>query len=126
MILSFFFFFFIKVHTPMEITIKAFATVSLSLVNSSGARTHPLLMWRAPSSWGMQGVIFAIITWSIGPPGGSEVKTPPAMQETQEALFDPWMGKIPWSRELLPTPVCGQRSLAGYGAWDRKELDTTE
>ena len=30
------------------------------------------------------------------------VKNPPAMQET---WFDPWVGKIPWRREWLPTPV---------------------
>ena len=35
-------------------------------------------------------------------------------------------------REWLPTPVVlpgeshGQRSLAGYSSWGRKELDTTE
>ena len=34
--------------------------------------------------------------------------------------FSPWVGKIPWKREGLPTPVFlpgeshGQRSLAGY------------
>ena len=46
--------------------------------------------------------------------------------------FDPWVGKIPWGREWLPTPVFlpgefhGQRSLAGYSSWDHKELDMTE
>ena len=30
------------------------------------------------------------------------VKNPPAMQET---CFDSWVGKIPWRREWLPTPV---------------------
>ena len=30
------------------------------------------------------------------------VKNPPAMQETR---FDPWVGKTPWRRERLPTPV---------------------
>ena len=30
------------------------------------------------------------------------VKNPPAMLETR---FDPWVGKIPWRREQLPTPV---------------------
>ena len=30
------------------------------------------------------------------------VKNPPAMQET---WFDSWVGKIPWRRERLPTPV---------------------
>ena len=43
--------------------------------------------------------------------------------------FDPWVGKIPWRRERLPTPVFlprrsgGQRSLAGYSPWGHKELD---
>ena len=39
---------------------------------------------------------------------------------TQETGFNPWVGKIPWRREGLPTPVGlprefhGQRSLPGY------------
>ena len=44
------------------------------------------------------------------------VKNVPAMQETG---FDPWVRKIPWRREWLPTPVFlpgeshRQRSLVG-------------
>ena len=44
----------------------------------------------------------------------------------------PWVGKIPWRREWLPTPVFlpgdfhGQRSLAGCSPWGGKELDVTE
>ena len=30
------------------------------------------------------------------------VKNPPA---TQRSGFNPWIGKIPWKREWLPTPV---------------------
>ena len=30
------------------------------------------------------------------------VKNPPAMQET---WFNSWVGKIPWRRDRLPTPV---------------------
>ena len=30
------------------------------------------------------------------------VKYPPVMQETQ---FSSWVGKIPWRRDRLPTPV---------------------
>ena len=46
--------------------------------------------------------------------------------------FEPWAGKSPWRRELQSTPIFlpgkshGQRSLAGYGSWGRKESDTTE
>ena len=46
--------------------------------------------------------------------------------------FSPWVGKIPWRRERLPTPVFlpgesrGWRSPVGYSPWSRKELHTTE
>ena len=44
--------------------------------------------------------------------------------------FNPWVGKIPWRRECLPTPVLlprkfyGQKSLADCSPWAHKELDT--
>ena len=64
------------------------------------------------------------------------VKNMPAMQELQETLrFDIWVEKIPRRRAWQPTPVFlpreshGQRSLAGYCPWGRKEsnmaCDTT-
>ena len=46
--------------------------------------------------------------------------------------FDPWVRKILWRKEWLPTPAFwpgefhGQRSLTGYSPWGRKELDTTK
>ena len=49
--------------------------------------------------------------------------------------FDPWVGKILWKREWLPTPVYlpeefyGQRLpclYQGYSPGDCKELDITE
>ena len=46
--------------------------------------------------------------------------------------FDPWVGKIPWRREQLPTPVFwpgefhGQWSLVGYSPCGGEESDTTE
>ena len=46
--------------------------------------------------------------------------------------FNPWVGKIPWSRKWQPTPVFlpgrfhGQRSLVGYSPWGCKGLDVTE
>ena len=59
------------------------------------------------------------------------VKNLSAMQ-VDPSRFDPWIGKIPWRRKWLLTPVFlpeeshGQRSMAGYSPWGRKELDTTE
>ena len=45
--------------------------------------------------------------------------------------FYPWVGKMPWRRAWQPTSVFlpgkshGQRSLAGYSPWGRKEMDMT-
>jgi len=46
--------------------------------------------------------------------------------------FDLWVRRIPWRRKWQPSPVFlpgkshGQRSLAGYSPWGRKESGTTE
>ena len=46
-------------------------------------------------------------------------------------MSDPWVGKIPCKRAWQPIPVFfpgefhGQRSLAGYSPWGRKESDMT-
>ena len=40
--------------------------------------------------------------------------------------FNPWLGKIPWSRKWQPTPVflpgkChGQKNVAGYSSWGHR------
>ena len=48
----------------------------------------------------------------------------PAMWET---WFDPWIGKIPWRKEWLPTPVFWPGDFHGlYSPWGRKESDTTK
>ena len=46
--------------------------------------------------------------------------------------FDPWVGKIRWSRKWQPTSAFlsgkfhGQRSLVSYSPWGCKESGTTE
>ena len=41
--------------------------------------------------------------------------------------FSPWVGKIPWRMEKLPTPVFWPGDFHGlYSPWDPKESDTTE
>ena len=67
-----------------------------------------------------------------GLPRYPAVKNPPANAGDIRDGFNPWVGKIPWSRKWQPTPVClpgeshGQRSLVGYSSWGCKESDTTE
>ena len=66
-----------------------------------------------------------------GSPGGSDGKEP-ACNVGDQAGFHPQVRKIPWRRKWQPTPAFlpgeshGQRSLAGYSPWVRKESDTTE
>ena len=58
----------------------------------------------------------------VGFPGGSDGKSG----------LHPWITKITWRREWLPTPVFlpgefhGQRRLLGYSPRGRKELDMIE
>ena len=52
--------------------------------------------------------------------------------QCRKPRFNPWVGKIPWKREWLYTPVLlpeeshGQRSLVGYRPWSHKKSDMTE
>ena len=52
--------------------------------------------------------------------------------QCRKSGFNPWVGKIPWRKKWLSTPVFllgeshGQRSLVGYSPWGHKESDTTE
>ena len=55
-----------------------------------------------------------------------EIKNPPANAEDVRLGFDPWVGKIPWRRECLPTPVFWRGEFHGlFSPWGRKELDMT-
>ena len=60
------------------------------------------------------------------------VKNLPANAGNTRDRFDPWVGKIPWSRKWQTTPVFlpgkshGQRSLVGYRPSGCRWLDTME
>ena len=69
----------------------------------------------------------------MGFPGGTSGKEPTCQCQTHKRCeLDPWVKKIPWRRVWQPRSVSlpgeshGQRSLAGYSPWGRKESDTTE
>ena len=60
-------------------------------------------------------------------PGGDSGKEPTCQgRRLKRHRFDPWVGKIPWSRKWQPTPVFlpgeshGQRNLEGYSPWGHK------
>ena len=62
-----------------------------------------------------------------------QVKNPPAVQETQECRFDPWVRKIPWRRKMaIHSSILAWEipwtEEPGYlsSPWGGKELDTIE
>ena len=66
----------------------------------------------------------------MGSLGGSDSKESTCF--ARKLGFYPWVGKIPWRREWLPSPVFllgkphGQRNLVGYSPCSCKDLDTAE
>ena len=67
--------------------------------------------------------------WGWGFPGGAVVKNPPANAGgTRDEGFNPWVGKIPWTRKWQPTLVLlpgeshGQWILAVYSPWGHKRV----
>ena len=68
--------------------------------------------------------------WIPGVPSGKESAC--QCWKRKRRGFDPWVGKIPGSRERQPTPVFlpgkfhRQRSLVGDSPWVHKESDMTE
>ena len=66
---------------------------------------------------------------SMGFPRGLEYKI---CLQCRRPRFSPWVGKIHWRKQWQPTLVFlpeefhGQRRLAGYSPWGRKESETTK
>ena len=52
----------------------------------------------------------------------------PQLLQSRRPGFDPWVVKIPWRREQLPTPVFwpGEEFHGLYSPWGGKMLDMTE
>ena len=60
-----------------------------------------------------------------GFPGGSDAKE--SVCNTGDVGSIPGLGKIPWRRKQLPTPVFWPGEFHGlYSPWGHKESDTTE
>ena len=68
----------------------------------------------------------------MGFPGGSVVKNPPVMQETQETQVqslgweDPMEKEMATHSSILAGKSHGQRSLVGYRPWGHTDVDMTE
>ena len=62
-------------------------------------------------------IILVSLKMPFGFPGGSEVKNPPAMQDSQETEVQSPLGKIPWRRAWQPTLVFLLENPMDRGAW---------
>ena len=77
-------------------------------------------------------MIFIIMSPKTASSVARWLRVPVQCMRPRRCGFEPWVGRIPWRRKWQPTSVFfmgkyhGQRSLAGYGPWIWKELDTTE
>ena len=59
----------------------------------------------------------------MGFPGSSACNLP----ASRRPWFNSWIGKIPWRRDRLPTPIfCPEEFHGLYSSWDCEESDTTE
>ena len=54
-------------------------------------------------------------TWEKGFSGGSVIQK--SVCQCRRCVFDPWIGKIPWRREWLHTPVFLLEESHGQKAW---------
>ena len=68
---------------------------------------------------------FLWLTFHQGVPGVLDGKK--STCSVERPGFDPWVGKKPWRREWLPTPVFWPGEFHGlYSPWGHRELDMTE
>ena len=82
-----------------------------------------------PNSW----LLFAVFSYLLTSCSFSDCTVVESCQcrRHRSYRFGPRVRKMPWRRKWQPTPVClpgefyGQRSLAGYSPWGRKEMDMT-
>ena len=92
----------------------------------------PLALFYCLFSFAVYFLFFETFLWFwfcfLGFPGAQMANS----TQCRRPGFDPWVRRIPWRREWLPTPgylpgeFLGQRILAGYSLWGHKELDMTE
>ena len=81
---------------------------------------------RAPSDVCQCHRCLTLIHWEAALPWWLSGKESTCQHRRRE--FNPWLGKIPWSRKWQPTPAFlsgkshGQRCLAGYSPWGRKRI----
>ena len=74
-------------------------------------------------------LVWVLIVLESGFLGGTDSKE---CLQCRGLRFDPWIGKSPWRREWLTTPVVlpeelrGQRSQVDYSSWSCQESDRTE
>ena len=111
---------------PMNCSPPGSSVLGDSPGKNTGVGCHALLQGIFQSHGSNPGLPHCrmILYCQKGFPGGSVVKNPPAkFRRHRRPGFDPWAGKMPWSRKQQLTPVFlpgkfqTQRSLGRYSSW---------
>ena len=121
-------------HSPPGRPHQSGFCIRLLLNDFAWAFTASRWVWRLP---GWLSVKASRVAECEGFPGGWVWRLPGWLSgeeftcHCRRCGFDPWVGKIPWTKKWQPTLVFssgkfhGQRSRAGYSLRGRKESDTT-
>ena len=81
------------------------------------------------TNWKKNSLVLLCLYFIEGFPGGSAVKNPSEMQETQVSFLgreEPWRRSQQHTPVFLPGEPHGQRCLPGYSPWHHKKLDAAE
>ena len=125
----------LMLNWPVTLSDRSASGKSIIQLIAAGERACQVRIWELshvlrcfPSS-----LLFLESNSQSGFPGGASGKEPTCQRRRHKRHgFNPWVGKFPWRRTWQPTPVFlrgeshGQRNLAGYSPWGRKESDMTE
>ena len=109
-------------------TLSSSITKKVLIIQSCPTLCDLRTIYSSPGS-SIHGILLArILEWAAFPSSQASlvaqlVKNLPA----GDLDLDPWVGKIPWRRAWLPTPVFWPGEFHGlYSPWVCKESDTTE
>ena len=118
-----------SLHQPLSLLQQRADRRSKKNHNSTADKAEPHYRKLICNIYRYMCVCVCVCVCVYGCPGGSAVKNPPAMQETQARSLGQ---EDPLEKGMEPTSVFlsgkshGQRSLVGCRLWGRTESDTTE
>ena len=110
-----------------KIKISTLGSSVVQVIKTKGNKKCWTLMWRCLGQFPGFSQFLLTFSYMWGFPCGSAGKESIICLQCGRPGFNPWVGKIPWRRERLPTPIFWPGEFCGlHSPWGRKEPDTTE